>query len=168
LAGINTKQYVQLGTDLFSKQHKQVVAFRNGEFVTPHYTVYRDGDKDIVYSNDSGEQINLRDNPDLYTKVEKWKKQVDLKLQTSDNINNKNLLRFYTPFDFTPVNPTNYSYQNQVEQMESLRNSLGDKSTSVFSENDNKSTTDLYNTDAVQLQNDRTPIDSWSYLKDNK
>ena len=48
--------------------------------------------------------------------------------------------------------------------MEELRNKLGDKSTSLYSKNGNKSTTDLYTTDAVQLQNDRTPIDSWDYL----
>jgi hypothetical protein len=67
-----------------------------------------------------------------------------------------------------PVNPANYSYQNQVQQMEKIRNDLGDKSTSLYSKNDNKSTTDLYNTDAVQLQDDRTPIDSWSYLNKGK
>ncbi|WP_119326501.1 LTA synthase family protein [Companilactobacillus musae] len=168
LAGINTKQYVQVGTDLFSKQHNSIVAFRNKNFVTPHYTVYRTNGKTRVYSNDTGEQVDMRDNPELLTKVEKWEQEVDLRLKTSDSVNNKNLLRFYTPFDFMPVNPANYSYQNQVQQMEKIRNDLGDKSTSLYSKNGNKSTTDLYNTDAVQLQDDRTPIDSWSYLNKDK
>lgn len=110
----------------------------------------------------------MRDNPELLTKVDKWEKEVDLKLKTSDNVNNMNLLRFYTPKGFIPTNPANYSYQNQVQQMEKIRNEYGSKSTSLYSRNGNKSTTDLYNTDAVQLQDDRTPIDSWSYLKDNK
>lgn len=35
LLGIDTKNYVQLGTDLLSKQHDQVVPFRNGNFVSP-------------------------------------------------------------------------------------------------------------------------------------
>lgn len=164
LAGINTKQYVQLGTDLLSKDHSQLVALRNGNFITPHYTVLRSSDSAQVFSNDTGEKIDLQSNPELLTKVDKWEKAVDLKLSTSDSINNKNLLRFYTPFDFTPVNPADYSYQNQIQQMEEIRNKLGDKSTSLYSKNGNKSTTDLYNTDAVQLQDDRTPIDSWSYL----
>ncbi|MFH5811666.1 LTA synthase family protein [Companilactobacillus sp. FL22-1] len=165
LAGVNTKQYVQLGTDLFSNQHSKIVTFRNRDFITPNYTVYRNGgSKTQVYANDTGEQIDLRDNPELLNKVDKWSQEVDLKLKTSDNINNKNLLRFYTPAGFTPVNPANYSYQNQVQQMENLRKTLGSKSTSLYSKNGDKSTTDLYNTDAVQLQDDRTPIDSWSYL----
>ena len=168
LAGVNTKQYIQMGTDLLSKNHSQIVAFRNKDFITPNYTVYRNGGATQVYANDTGEKIDMRDNPDLLTKVDKWEKAVDLKLATSDNINNKNLLRFYTPFDFIPVDPSNYSYQNEVQQMEKIRNDLGDKSTSLYSKNGNKSTTDLFNTDAVQLQNDRTPIDSWSYLNLNK
>ena len=141
------------------------MAFRNRDFITPNYTVYRNGgSKTQVYANDTGEQIDLRDNTELLNKVDKWSQEVDLKLKTSDNINNKNLLRFYTPAGFTPVNPANYSYQNQVQQMENLRKTLGSKSTSLYSKNGDKSTTDLYNTDAVQLQDDRTPIDSWSYL----
>ncbi len=164
LAGINTDQYIQMGTDLFSKNHSQLVAFRNKDFVTPNYTVYRNGDTAQVYSNKTGEEIDMRNNPELLTKVDNWEKRVDLKLKTSDNVNNKNLLRFYTPLGFIPVNPTNYSYQDQVQQMEKLRDDLGDKSTSLYSQNGNKSTTDLYTTDSVQLQDDRTPIDSWSYL----
>jgi len=168
LAGVNTQQYVQLGTDLLSKDHSSIVAFRNRDFITPKYTVYRNGGTSSkVYSNQTGEEIDLHDNPELLAQVEKWEKQVDLKLQTSDDVNNKNLLRFYTPLGFNPVNPANYSYQNQVQQMEQIRDDLGDKSTSLYSRNGNKSTTDLYNTDAVQLQGDRTPIDSWSYLKLN-
>lgn len=164
LAGINTPSYIQMGTDLLSKKHSQLVIFRNGDFVTPHYTVYRNGESSQVYSNETGEEIDMRDNTQLLTKVDKWEKEVDKKLQISDDINNKNLLRFYTPKGFTPVNPSNYSYQDQVQQMEKIRDQLGDKSTSLYSRNGNKSTTSLYNTDAVQLQDDRTPIDSWSYL----
>ncbi|MQS76445.1 LTA synthase family protein [Companilactobacillus halodurans] len=168
LAGVNTKQYIQLGTDLLSKQHDSKVTFRNHSLITPKYTVYpSDKGMPTVYSNATGEEIDLHDNPDLATKAEKWVKEAALKLKVSDDVNNKNLLRFYTPFGFTPVNPTNYSYQDQVQQMEKIRNDLGKKSTSLYSQNGNKTTTNLYNTDALQLQNDRTPIDSWSYLKDN-
>lgn len=164
LAGVNTKSYVQLGTDLLSKQHNSIVAFRKKSFVTPKYTVIRNGTSTTVYTNETGEEVDMRNNLELVTKVAKWEKDVDTKLKTSDNINNKNLLRFYTPNNFTPTDPNNYSYLNQVQQMEELRNKLGDKSTSLYSKNGNKSTTDLYTTDAVQLQNDRTPIDSWDYL----
>ncbi|KRN99041.1 LTA synthase family protein [Companilactobacillus kimchiensis] len=169
LAGINTKQYVQLGTDLLSKQHDPITIFRNKNFVTPHYTVLKDSDGNPeVYRNKTGEQVDLNQDPILKAKVTKWQKYVAKKLKLSDTINNKNLLRFYTPTDFTPVDPKNYSYQNEIQRLIQTRNDLGLKSTSVYSKNGNKSTTDLYNTDAPELNGDRTDIDSWSsVLKGN-
>lgn len=168
LAGVNTSQYIQLGTDLLSKKHNSIVAFRDGHYTTPKYTVFPTSSGVAkVYSNESGQLIPLKDNPELAMKVEKWTEEVALRLKTSDNVNNKNLLRFYTPNNFTPVNPANYSYRNEVEQLTKIRDDLGDKSTSIYSQNGNKTTTDLYNTDSVQLKDDRTPIDSWSYLDKN-
>ena len=35
--GIDDKDYLHFGTDLLSSQHDQVVAFRNGNFVTNDY-----------------------------------------------------------------------------------------------------------------------------------
>src|SRR5699024_1403222 len=40
LLGVNTQNYIQMGQDLLSKDHDQVVAFRDGSFVTPKYTEY--------------------------------------------------------------------------------------------------------------------------------
>jgi len=166
LAGVNTNQYIQLGTDLFSKKHNQLVVFRDGHYITPKYTVYPTSSGVAkVYSNETAQLIPLKDNPNLAMKVDKWTQEASLRLQTSDNVNNKNLLRFYTPNGFTPVDPSHYSYRNEVEQLTKTRDLLGDKSTSLYSQNGNKTTTDLYNTDAIQLKDDRTPIDSWSYLK---
>ncbi|WP_119326500.1 LTA synthase family protein [Companilactobacillus musae] len=168
LAGINTKQYVELGTDLLSKEHKQIVIFRNKNFITPNYTVLKDSDGNPeVFKNKTGEQIDLDQNPVLKQKVAKWQKYVNDKLKLSDTINNKNLLRFYTPSGFTPVDPKNQSYQNEIQKLVQTRDQLGLKSTSVYSQNNDKSTTDLYNTDAPELNGDRTDIDSWSsILKD--
>ncbi|MQS76444.1 LTA synthase family protein [Companilactobacillus halodurans] len=169
LAGINTKQYVQLGTDLLSKQHKQLVAFRNKNFITPNYTVLKDSDGNPeVYKNKTGELVDLDKNPTLKKKVAKWQNKVDKELNLSDTINNKNLLRFYTPTGFTPIDPKDYGYQNEIQKLVRERNSLGLKSTSVYSQNNNKTTTNLYNTDAPELNGDRTYIDSWSsILKDD-
>lgn len=169
LAGIKTKQYAQLGTDLLSTQHNQIVIFRNKNFITPTYTVLKDSDGNPeVYRNKTGERIDLDQNPVLKEKVAKWQKYVNKKLKLSDTINNKNLLRFYTPTGFTPVDPKNYDYQNEIQKLVQTRNDLGLKSTSVYSKNGNKSTTDLYNTDAPELNGDRTFIDSWSsILKDD-
>lgn len=163
LAGINTKQYVQLGSDLLSKQHNQIVPFRNKNFITKNYTVLKDSDGNPeVFKNSTGEQINLDQNPDLKKKISKWQQYVNDKLKLSDTINNKNLLRFYTPTSFTPVDPKNQSYQNEIQKLVQTRNTLGLKSTSVYSQNNNKSTTTLYNTNAPELNGDRSVIDSWS------
>lgn len=39
LVGVDTKKYLMFGSDLFSTDHSQTVAFRNENFITPHYTV---------------------------------------------------------------------------------------------------------------------------------
>ncbi|WP_119318282.1 LTA synthase family protein [Companilactobacillus formosensis] len=169
LAGINTKQYIQLGTDLLSKQHNQIVIFRNKNFVTPHYTVLKNSDGNPeVYKNKTGELVDLSQNPKLKEKVAKWQQYVNDKLKLSDTINNKNLLRFYTPNGFTPVDSKEYNYQNEIQKLVATRNDLGLKSTSVYSQNGNKSTTNLYSTDAPELNGDRSVIDSWSSVLKGK
>lgn len=165
MAGINTKQYVQLGTDLLSKNHSQIVAFRNKNFITPNYTVLKDSDGNPqVFKNSTGEQVDLDQDPVLKRKVAKWQEAVNTKLKLSDTINNKNLLRFYTPTGFTPIDSKDYSYQNEIQRLVKTRDDLGLKSTSVYSKNGNKTTTNLYNTDAPELNGDRTVIDSWSSI----
>lgn len=169
LAGINTKQYIQLGTDLLSKQHNQIVIFRNKNFVTPHYTVLKNSDGNPeVYKNKTGELVDLSQNPKLKEKVAKWQQYVNDKLKLSDTINNKNLLRFYTPNGFNPVDSKEYNYQNEIQKLVATRNDLGLKSTSVYSQNGNKSTTNLYSTDAPELNGDRSVIDSWSSVLKGK
>ncbi|MQS45461.1 LTA synthase family protein [Companilactobacillus mishanensis] len=166
LAGVNSKGYIEVGTDLLSKAHDPVIAFRNKNFVTPSYTVIKGNDGDyVVYKNKTGEQMDLNTDPALKKKVERWQKQVNKKLQISDTVNNKNLLRFYTPTGFTPVDPKNYSYQNQINQLINTRSALGLKSTSIYSKNNNQSTTSMYRTDAPEIGTDRSPIDSWDYVK---
>ncbi|WP_246005597.1 hypothetical protein [Companilactobacillus insicii] len=169
LAGINTKEYIQVGSDLLSNRHKELVAFRDKNFVTSKYTVVNSSKGPQVYSNETGELIELIDNPELVDKIEKWQDQVNEKLKISDAVNNKNLLRFYTPNGFTPVDPNDdsYNYLNQIQRLIKTRESLGTGSTSLYSKNDNKSTTHLYNTDATELNGDRTPIDDWSYVLKN-
>ncbi|WP_125712888.1 LTA synthase family protein [Companilactobacillus kedongensis] len=169
LAGINTQNYVQVGSDLLSKQHKSLVAFRNKTFVTAKYTVLKGNNgKPEVYNNKTGELIDLENDPKLKGQVKKWQQEVNQKLKISDVTNNKNLLRFYTPTGFTPVDPKNYSYQDEIQQLIKTRNKLGLKSTSVYSKNGNQSTTPLYNTDAPEIGDDRTNIDSWeNVLKDD-
>lgn len=151
LLGINSKKYIQFGSDLLSQDHQQVVAFRNHNFVTPDYTVLGD-DK---YDNKTGELI-----PDTNTKALKKIKQqqqaVDETLDLSDQVNDKNLLRFYTPAGFKPVAPSDYDYLNGYINAYELNQKLGDSATSIYHQNNNQTTTSLFKTDAPEINIDKT------------
>lgn len=151
LLGINTKDYIQLGTDLFSKQHDSNVIFRNNGMVNKEYTVLKkSNDSYNIYDNKTGELLNIDPASDLYKKiVEKYEQERHL-LDISDTINQKNLLRFYTPIGFKPVDPTDYDYENEVSQLDKINDTLGNSSTSVYSQNNDKSTVSMYKTDAPE------------------
>ncbi|MFD1417275.1 LTA synthase family protein [Companilactobacillus keshanensis] len=154
LVGINSKSYLQLGEDLLSKDHSQIVPFRNGSFVTPEYTALKKGKESYdVYLNSSGEKIDLSENVILSKKIKKLGKQVDRRLKISDKINNQNLLRFYTPEGFMPIDPTDdkYNYLNQTDRLLKIRDEKGTGSTSMYSKSDNDSTTNFYDSDAPEF-----------------
>lgn len=160
LLGINTSKYAFFGQDLLSSQHQQLVAFRNNNFVTNQYTVLGgSGAKGNVYDNQTGELL-IDLTPEQTEILNEDQKKVDNALALSDSLNMKNLLRFYTPAGFTPVNPDNYSYLDQVNSLITTRQSLQKESTSLFSENGNKSTTNLYQTDAPEITDAKTEIDT--------
>lgn len=144
LLGISTKRYIQFGTDLFSSQHDQVVALRNQDFVTPKYTSI----SGKIYLNSTGKLAKL-------TKQEKKQLRADQKkvseeLALSDSLNEKNLLRFYHPKGFKTVNPKDYNYANGLKKEKKIEKSKGIQSTSIFSENNDKTTTDSYSTNAPE------------------
>ncbi|QBO36472.1 LTA synthase family protein [Periweissella cryptocerci] len=147
LLGIDSKEYVQFGSDLMSKQHSQVVAFRDGDFVSPTYN-YING---TVYKTKTGAELD--ETPALMKKIDKTATAVKEKLSMSDSLNQKNLLRFYTPDGFTPVDPSkyNYTYPNGVNFAKQVEAKLHLKSTSIFSQNQDKSTQSLYRTDAPEV-----------------
>lgn len=147
LLGISSKRYIQFGTDLFSSQHDQVVAFRNENFTTPKYSVIN-GD---IYDNSTGLQIT-HPSASLTAKIKKESTKVNTELTMSDTLNNKNLLRFYVPKGFTPVNPKNYNYKNGFGQISEIQKLLGKKSTSLWSKNGNKTTVSDYVSDAPELE----------------
>ena len=144
LLGISTKRYIQFGTDLFSSQHDQVVALRNQDFVTPKYTSI----SGKIYLNSTGKLAKL-------TKQEKKQlladqKKVSEELALSDSLNEKNLLRFYHPKGFKTVNPKDYNYANGLKKEKKIEKSKGIQSTSIFSKNNDKTTTDSYSTNAPE------------------
>ena len=77
--------------------------------------------------------------------------RVNTELSFSDELNEQNLLRFYNPSGFTPVNPKDYNYQNGFQKELGTETELGKKSTSLYDKLKKKSTQSLYKTDAPEL-----------------
>ncbi|WP_010289816.1 LTA synthase family protein [Kurthia massiliensis] len=102
LLGVDTQKFVQMGTDLLSKDHKEVVAFRNGDFMSPKVASINGK----FYDNKTGEVLPSSE------EGQKLEEEVTTKLKVSDEIVNGDLLRFYTPKDYTKVDPTTYDYTN--------------------------------------------------------
>lgn len=152
LLGISTKRCLQFGQDLFSKQHSQRVIFRNQDFITPKYT-YTDGH---LWSNNNGKMFDNDElGKNLSKKIERWQNETDQELSLSDQLIFKDLLRFYKPKGFTPINPRNYNYGTYYTRnlLKEQNKKLAGKSRSIWSENGDKSTSSLYHTDAPE-QND--------------
>lgn len=106
LLGVDTQKFVQFGSDLLSKEHDEVVPFRNGGFVSP--TIYSVNGK--YYDNKTG--LLLDDSQLEFAKT--IKDEVDHKLELSDKVVNGDLLRFYTPTGYTPVDPSQYNYSKDT------------------------------------------------------
>jgi lipoteichoic acid synthase len=104
LLGTDTKDYLQLGTDILSKQHDELVPFRNGDFVSSTITAV-DGK---FYDSKTGLELTK----DKIEEAEKYQNIVEYKLKLSDKVVNGDLLRFYKPENFTPVDRTQYNYND--------------------------------------------------------
>jgi lipoteichoic acid synthase len=100
LLGIDTKDYMEFGSDLLSQQHRNWALFRNGDFVSPNVTQVNEK----CYSTASGLlEKNNNDCKTIYNNVKN-------ELQMSDEVVTKDLLRFYKPSGYTPINPSDYEY----------------------------------------------------------
>ncbi|WP_295731347.1 LTA synthase family protein [uncultured Limosilactobacillus sp.] len=150
LLGISSKRYIMFGTDLFSNKHNQTVAFRNHDFVTPRYSSVNG----TIYDNKTGKEAKLTKTQRNWLK--KQAKFVNQELSLSDSLNEKNLLRFYTPKGFKKVNPKNYNYSNGLKKAKAIEKKKGNKSTSIYSENGDHSTISDYTTNAPEQNHSRT------------
>ncbi|MCM2532041.1 LTA synthase family protein [Neobacillus pocheonensis] len=100
LMGIDTKDYMEFGSDLLSKNHRDWVAFRNGDYVSPQSIQL----SDKCYNTNTGEL--MADASACKPDSEKVKTE----LQMSDEIVTKDLLRFYKPQGYKAIDPNNYQY----------------------------------------------------------
>ena len=140
LLGIESNKFLQVGQDMLSPEHDQIVAFRSANyFVTPEYTSY----SGRTYYTKTGEEIT---NPDEKTKEEldKIREAANLQLKISDSIQTGDLLRFFKGNDLGKVNPDYYSYTNSFKALKKIEKEKGDKSTSLYNQRGNQSTVDLF------------------------
>ena len=140
LLGIESNKFLQVGQDMLSPEHDQIVAFRSANyFVTPEYTSY----SGRTYYTKTGEEIT---NPDEKTKEEldKIREAANLQLKISDSIQTGDLLRFFKGNDLGKVNPDDYSYTNSFKALKKIEKEKGDKSTSLYSQRGKQSTVDLF------------------------
>lgn len=100
LLGINTKNYIEFGSDLLSPQHRNWTLFRNGDYVSSQVTQVNGK----CYDNNTG---NLMTDQSACNSINN---QVVNELDMSDKVVNEDLLRFYTPAGFKPINPNDYQY----------------------------------------------------------
>ncbi len=102
LLGTDTKEYIQFGTDLLSEQHDDIIPFRNGDFVSSEITSI----SGKYYDSTTGMELEK----DRLEEAKLYRENVEEKLSLSDRVVNGDLLRFYTPEGFTPVDPSEYNY----------------------------------------------------------
>lgn len=103
LLGIDTKEYVHFGNDILSEDHDELIPFRNGDFVSPRYTLA----KGNYYDSTTGE---LLEEEEQLEEAKQYQQIAKEKLDYSDKVVNGDLLRFYTPETFIPVDRSQYNY----------------------------------------------------------
>ncbi|MQS46107.1 LTA synthase family protein [Companilactobacillus mishanensis] len=143
MVGVNDSNMIQFGSDLLSKDHSQVVAFRNGDFVSPKVTKVGSN-----YYNTKNGKIDKKISAQAKSKLSN---KVTTELSLSDRVINGDLLRFYHPEGFTKVNRKDYNYKKSVT-LDALKKARTKNGTSILAQNDNKSLLDLYQTDAPELK----------------
>ena len=140
LLGIDSQKFLQVGQDMLSPDHNQIVAFRSANyFVTPEYTSY----SGRTYYTKTGDEIT---NPDDKTKadLDKIREAANLQLKISDSIQTGDLLRFFKGDDLGKVNPDDYSYTNSFNALKKIEKEKGDKSTSLYHQRGDQSSVDLF------------------------
>lgn len=109
LLGMDTNKYVHFGSDMLSEEHDDLIPFRNGDFVSSVFT----SAEGKFYDSKTGMLI---EDVQLLEEAEKYKERAEQKLSNSDKVVNGDLLRFYTPPNFTPVDRSQYDYSVPTEE----------------------------------------------------
>ncbi len=146
LLGINDQNMIQFGHSLLAKNAPQIVAQRNGDFITPKYSKVEGS----YYYTQSGKRIT---HPSKKVKVQlaSISNTVTTELSLSDRVITGNLLRFYKPDGFEYVKRKNYSYKKS-DSLKRLKKAERKSKSSVWYQNGKKTTQSYFKTDAPELK----------------
>lgn len=146
LLGINDQNMIQFGHSLLSKNAPQIVAQRNGDFITPEYSKVEGS----YYYTQSGKRIT-HPSKKVKSQLASISNTVTTELSLSDRVITGNLLRFYKPDGFEYVKRKNYSYKKS-DSLKRLRKAEKKSKNSVWYQNGKKTTQNDFKTDAPELK----------------
>lgn len=146
LLGINDQNMIQFGHSLLAKNAPQIVAQRNGDFITPKYSKVEGS----YYYTKSGKRVT-HPSKKLKAQLASISNTVTTELSLSDRVITGNLLRFYKPNGFKYVKRKNYSYK-KTDSLKRLKKAEKKSKNSVWYQNGKKSTQSDFKTDAPELK----------------
>lgn len=146
LLGINDQNMIQFGHSLLAKNAPQIVAQRNGDFITPKYNKVEGS----YYYTQSGKRIT-HPSKKVKAQLASISNTVTTELSLSDRVITGNLLRFYKPDGFEYVKRKNYSYKKS-DSLKRLKKAEKKSKNSVWYQNGKKTTQSDFKTDAPELK----------------
>lgn len=152
LLGINDQNMIQFGHSLLAKNAPQIVAQRNGDFITPKYSKVEGS----YYYTKSGKRVT-HPSKKVKAQLASISNTVTTELSLSDRVITGNLLRFYKPNGFKYVKRKNYSYK-KTDSLKRLKKAEKKSKNSVWYQNGKKSTQSDFKTDAPELKNRKKTV----------
>lgn len=146
LLGINDQNMIQFGHSLLAKNAPQIVAQRNGDFITPKYSKVEGS----YYYTQSGKRIT-HPSKKVKAQLASISNTVTTELSLSDRVITGNLLRFHKPDGFEYVKRKNYSYKKS-DSLKRLKKAEKKSKNSVWYQNGKKTTQSYFKTDAPELK----------------
>jgi lipoteichoic acid synthase len=148
LLGIETNEYMFMGQDMLSPERNESVPLRNGRVITPEYTFIGQN----VFDTETGELLDDTFTEEEWAELEVIRDEARAELDYSDSILMMDLLRFYTPESLKDVEPNDYLYRDQLEQLQNHPN----RGTSLIEnlDADVESTIEWYETNAPELMDE--------------
>jgi lipoteichoic acid synthase len=150
LLGVETDSYLFMGQDLLSEENEQLVPLRNGNVLTPEYHFIGSN----IYDAETGEILDETLTEEELAELTDLANHGRERLMNSDNLLSLDLLRFYQPVTLESWMPNDYQYQDQMEHLRNLPNS----NTSLINQHGGKSTVDMYETNAPELEENQEEL----------